>query len=217
MGWTARERCERHGRWQRAGRGLRAQAIAALRAVGPSVYAGTAGGGVAVSRNSGRSWAAANEGLTGLFVHTIASHEDRLLAGTSIGLFCSDDGAQTWQITGLTERRVRALRYLDARCFAGTAGQGIYKSDDDGATWQPANEGLESRFVYRILAKGGALYAGTVGAGVARSLDGGETWEAVNDGLGDMNVTSLAHSGNVIVAGTNSGVFRLTAKGKWES
>ncbi len=170
-----------------------------------------------MSRNAGRSWATANEGLTGLFVHTIASHNDRVVAGTSIGLFCSDYGAQTWQATGLTECRVRTLRYLGARCLAGTAGKGIYKSDDDGATWQPANKGIESRFVYRILATGSTLYAATVGAGVARSEDGGDTWEALNDGLGDLNVTALARSGDVVVAGTNSGLFRLTAKGVWES
>ncbi|MBN1920388.1 MAG: hypothetical protein JW892_04035, partial [Anaerolineae bacterium] len=79
-----------------------------------TLYAGTGGGGVFVSRDGGASWQAASAGLTNTDVRALAldGREGTLYAGTQGGgVFVSRDGGASWQAAsaGLTNTDVRAL------------------------------------------------------------------------------------------------------------
>jgi ligand-binding sensor domain-containing protein len=84
---------------------------------------------------------------------------------------------------------------------------GVYRSDDDGASWRPTNTGISARFfpdpypefgqcVHKVAADGtepGVLYAQNHG-GVYRSDDDGLSWTSIADGLpSDFGFVVVAH------------------------
>ncbi len=65
--------------------------------------------------------------------------------------------------------------------FAGIHGVGLYRSRDDGATWQLARNGIAEDHVFSLACRetktGVELYAGTEPAHLYRSTDDGEHWQ----------------------------------------
>lgn len=103
--------------------------------------------------------------------------------------------AATWRGAERAERRARSgwivetfLPGQDVRClapdplnpqtvYAGTQGDGIFRSDDRGENWRQA--GMQGQLVKSLAVSphaSGLVYAGTRPAMVHRSLDGGATW-----------------------------------------
>ena len=71
--------------------------VMALAANGSEVFAGTQGGGVFRSTDSGTTWARANVGLTDTNVRALAIAPDGdVFAGTFSGVFRSTDDGDTW-------------------------------------------------------------------------------------------------------------------------
>lgn len=63
------------------------------------VFLATEGSGILISTNGCQSWETSNNGLTNLFVNTIAidpNESDIIFAGTDVGAFISTDGGKTW-------------------------------------------------------------------------------------------------------------------------
>lgn len=95
--------------------------------------------------------------------------------------------------------------------FAATWGDGIYRTDDAGASWEQVNTDLTNLYVRSILcASNGNIYAGTDGGGIYISDDNGDTWVQTNDGLTNLEVTIINEDANGnLYAGTHgSGVFK---------
>lgn len=134
----------------------------------PTLYAGTAGGGVFKSVDRGVRWTPVNNGLGNTDVQAV------LAAPRPAGS--------------------RILR-LPVSLYAATAA-GIYRSDNDGRSWRAINEGLPPRaFVLEIAVdpvSPDTLYAGTLGHGIFKSTDGGKTWQAINAGVTVSNIFSIA-------------------------
>jgi photosystem II stability/assembly factor-like uncharacterized protein len=94
----------------------------------------------------------------------------RLVAATSRGVEVMD--AQSVRST--LNEDVRSLAGT-APLYAGTQGRGVFRSDDDGETWQPA--GLSEAIVKALaVAADGTVYAGTKPPGLHVSRDGGLSW-----------------------------------------
>jgi photosystem II stability/assembly factor-like uncharacterized protein len=197
------------------------------------LYAGTDGGGVFKSTDSGGTWAAANTGLTGPPVAALAINPATpatLYAGTAGGgVFKSTDSGSTWVAanTGLTDLYADYVNALainpttPATLYAGTSG-GVFKSTDSGGTWAAANTGLTNVNVWALAINPttpATLYAGTYAGGVFKSTDSGGTWAAVNAGLTDLTVFALAINPTTpatLYAGTSygaGGVFKSTDSG----
>jgi hypothetical protein len=83
--------------------------------------------------------------------------------------------------------------------FAGTTGNGIFASANNGTNWFMVNNGLTNLNVRSIRKSGTLLYAGTAG-GVFVSADNGQTWASINNGLADTNVISLAVGDGILFA-----------------
>src|SRR5690606_32018711 len=125
------------------------------------------------------------------------------------------DGGYTWQSLGVAQTAISALAVDPANplvLYAGTLGQGVYRTADGGISWGPA--GLDGRQVFDLVAgdhpdaaTGQALFAAT-SAGVFYSTDAGATWTAFNTGLSVVDVRALALTGGNLLAGTwGDGVF----------
>lgn len=109
--------------------------------------------------------------------------------------------------------------------YAGTEGDGVYRSLTDGLVWAPFSSGLDApgaRDVRVVYSGGGAIWAGT-GAGLYRSTGGGP-WSPVAQGAEDdpahprkLNASVqavLSTIGGPLLAGTAfRGVFRSSDGG----
>jgi len=89
--------------WQACGQDVvtasRSDTRLALDLQGTRLYLATPGQGVLASTDNCGSWQASNEGLSNLFVNTIAidpNDSNKIYAGTNGGAYISFDGGQTW-------------------------------------------------------------------------------------------------------------------------
>ena len=143
-------------------------------------------------------------------------------------ILCGQSYAQ-WERTNLPDTvKVNAIVIRDSSIFAGTNGDGIFVSTNNGENWKSINEGLQSKIIHTILITGKALSAGQVRifagteTGVTVSTDNGENWRSINSGLSGLGVWSLAISADsagdtTIFAGTWNGLYSSTDWGeKWE-
>src|SRR4030095_3994447 len=76
--------------------------------------------------------------VTPFDVFSVWANGDTLVAGADTVVFVSTDAGATWRRSakvgpGVTE--IRQVRERNRRIFAGTFGQGVFVSDDLGATW----------------------------------------------------------------------------------
>ena len=145
-----------------------------------------------------------------------------LYAGTARGIYATTNASDSWAFCGgpLADDSISAVTFSSGSVFAGTAADGVFRSDDKGKTWRAINQGLASRTVTAlVLDDAGAfgmnrLYAGTDG-GVFRSSDGGLSWEPASAGLTDSAITAMASGAGAVYAGAQGGkLFKTTDGGR---
>ncbi len=69
------------------------------------------------------------------------------------------------------------------RVYAGTWGNGLWRSDDDGRTWDTVGAGIPHAVITAVAVspeERGVVYAGTEPSAVFRSENGGETWSELS-------------------------------------
>jgi photosystem II stability/assembly factor-like uncharacterized protein len=101
--------------------------------------------------------------------------------GTTTGVYRLGDGGV--ESLGLASERIWAIHaWQDTgsrTILAGSYGNGMYRSEDGGASWSPANTGLTAD-AFRCIGPdpldSGAILAGTEPGRLFRSTDGGRSW-----------------------------------------
>ena len=129
-------------------------------------------------------------------------------------LFVSEDSGVSFSKIGLNfgapVQAVVADPTQDGALYAVTAGNGVFRSVDDGARWErPAPQDAAIGHLIALVAdpiRLGTLYA-TSDLGVFRSTDGARTWETFSSGLGSLRPGPLAISsdGRWLHLGTDGG------------
>jgi photosystem II stability/assembly factor-like uncharacterized protein len=144
-------------------------------------------------------------------VSSIISNNANLFAATSDAIYKSADSGGHWTRadSGLTNLGYNKLAANAACIFAGTLGNGVYGTLDNGATWTPLCSGLpENAMVLSITTNGNIVFAGIYGSGAYISLNNGAVWSPINSGLpAGATVSSIVVKETSIFAGTDSGVF----------
>ncbi len=104
---------------------------------------------------------------------------------------------------------------MNQTLFVGTYGEGIFRSEDGGAHWVPANIGLNDKFILNVTGvKEELLFAGTIRAGLFVSHDDGRHWSSANRGLENTEVQSVtALPTKQLFAGTGQGVYTSRDQG----
>ncbi|MBT3222390.1 MAG: hypothetical protein HN348_25235, partial [Proteobacteria bacterium] len=93
--------------------------------------------------------------------------------------------------------------------------EGVFRSEDSGATWAEVNDGTSEGANIRNMAcspDGNILFAATSNKGVLKTTNGAQSWSDASNGLPDAQFISIAmdpNDGNVVLAGTfMSGLYR---------
>jgi photosystem II stability/assembly factor-like uncharacterized protein len=100
--------------------------------------------------------------------------------GTTSGVYGLAGGAL--ELLGLEGERVMAVHAAGDTVLAGTYGDGLFRSTDEGRSWARVEAGLTASAFRFLGSVGGALLAGTEPARIFRSDDGGASWHEL-DGI----------------------------------
>ena len=182
------------------------------------------------STDGGATWERRGELPLGFFVHDLVVHPDdssRVYAGTNGGVARSEDGGATWELLddGLGDVSfVREVAFAPGRpetLYAALAREGIWQSDDGGASWSPrlqlsAPGGIDFRavavdpeapdVVYAGVNLLSVSFGGTIIGEVWRSLDAGASWQRVHAGAYVHDLAVAARGGRVLAGVSGLGV-----------
>jgi hypothetical protein len=78
---------------------------------------------------------------------------------------------------------------------------GVFVTNNNGANWTNASNGLSASAIMTFLVDGTNLYAGTRKGGIFYSTNG-TSWSSLNIGLRSLNISSLYIKGDTLYAGT---------------
>ena len=142
------------------------------------------------------------------YVKHILVHHGSLLASTYVqGVYQSINGTQGEYLTGIFPTDVRYPYFMsdnDDAMFIATYRRGVYRSFNNGASWEPCNNGLNSD-VLGIYCHNGKVFATALGQGVMASSDNGDTWASANL---NKQAKGYAHLGDTLYAACiGQGVF----------
>ncbi|MBK8983236.1 MAG: T9SS type A sorting domain-containing protein [Ignavibacteria bacterium] len=140
----------------------------------------------------------------------------KLVTFLSLFLLSNNYIHSQWNVSvNLNGGQVNHLLSTGQYIFAATSTNGIYRSDDNGATWIQKNTGLENFLLVQTMsAWNNFVYAGTSGGGFFYSANFGDEWIQSNQGIGQLNVKVLMSDSTGVYAGLIfAGIFRSTNNG----
>jgi len=131
-----------------------------------------------------------------LFLNPSASDRDAVSAQTSFTGFIPfySHYQSPYYLNGLDGGTIEGI-VIDPNdsqvLYAGSWGNGIYKSTDGGDTWVNKNNGLQSPYIYEIAIDpqdSQHILVSVYEHGINQSVDGGESWTSANTGIPDGSV-----------------------------
>ncbi|MBS4095556.1 MAG: exo-alpha-sialidase [Sulfuricella sp.] len=194
-----------------------------------ALYVGTFYGGIYTSADKGATWTLVKTGLEKDSVSFLAEDVNGVLYGFCLGfpgttpeqrIIKSTDKGATWttapQIPTEPKLVGNSIIEMNGELYANTI-FGLWKSLDQGKTWQLAKQG-ELTLASLVKAPDGTLYENTylntssawVG-GMMRSTDSGATWSAIGQSLPDKSATMLTVMADGTLYGI-SGVYGETTR-----
>ncbi|MBN1351431.1 T9SS type A sorting domain-containing protein [candidate division KSB1 bacterium] len=170
-------------------------------------------------------WQQANGPHGGTIKSLATNSGGDIFAGTEMNIYRSTDNGASWmrldvRSSGFKPRFFYTLAInASGHIFAGTLGDGVFRSIDNGDHWTKVSTGLPDYTVVSAMEINHAdhIYIGTY-EGVYRSTDNGDQWNAINNGLTQLSIKSLAiNSSDHVFVGTDEGmsgsIFRSTDNG----
>lgn len=189
--------------------GLSSNQVLQIQADGSTILAGT-DNGVFLSTDYGDSWTSlASKGVPGGTANALAITNTKIIVVTGGRFYRSlDNGASFTSV--LTPGLVTTLHVKGDRIFVGTNGSGLYKSDNNGDSWEAANNGLLDSHIASIVSNNLSVFTADFSGNVFRSDDNGLHWTNMSEDLITeyFTLTSLAIKDNYIYAGTGYGVWK---------
>ena len=143
-------------------------------------------------------------------MHKIARHPEKkntLFLQNHHGVYRSRDGGDSWQEIenglpsnfgfGLTVTDSGSVFIVpldsDGKRFTCDGKLRVYRSRDEGDTWEPLANGLPQEDAYEVILRdavgsvGNEVYFGTKNGKLFGSADGGDSWEMIRGSLPEIN------------------------------
>lgn len=175
---------------------------------------------VFITDNSGTKWARYNKDVNSnpitpavynLAVDPLNPYNVYLATWDYNGVLKSFDSTYRWRSAGLAQDQIYTVAVKPddpAVVFAGTYGDGLYRSANYAASWAHSQAGITNTSVRDLVVMpDGSIYAAIDNGGVSRLLAQGQPWQDFMTGLPDKKIHDLARSPskpNRIFAATNS-------------
>lgn len=209
--------------WDEANQGLIGSDVATVATAGDSIiFAGIEGLGVLKSSDNGKNWQKMNDGLSSYNVaHLLTLSENAVLAAT-IG------GAKTYFYEGSFWRAPEVGHEINAlgvnrlftrdkqKIYAGTFGNGVWRSNDKGKNWNPIDTtGLTNLNVRALTYFKDTLFVGTAAKGVFYLNPTETKWTALPTENAPAQITAFAVVGDTLFAATPNGAYYYF-KHKWK-
>jgi len=163
--------------WAKSDNGIRAHQITvpALSSIGSDLFVGSRSGGVFRSSDEGNNWTNVNNGLP------LNESDLPFLSSDSTSLFAFDrmstDGGNTWPLRNSPQSSIGYLPWLSQAGVLFTMNNftGVYRSIDNGQSWQSINGTLIPELYMSLHSDGSTLLLGT-SLGAYYSSDNGTSW-----------------------------------------
>jgi photosystem II stability/assembly factor-like uncharacterized protein len=189
---------------------------------GSAIYVCGSSGLVFKSTDNGDTWSSINHATANFGAIKLAASGNKLYAGcykgqlwnpppTDGGIYYTQDDGVNWNCIGLKGYSIYALIISGNRIIAGTMTEGIFISDDNGATWVNSNNNLVRLGISTIAQCGSDLFVSCKSMHsyysenpllyTLRSQDNTVSWEYADSGLSVPFMNVFADGGSFILAG----------------
>jgi len=188
------------------------------------VYVGTSNN-FYKSKDNGMTWNSYYSGLPSLEIPSvICNKQNEIFVGTGYilqgdGVYYSNNGGANWFQRGLLGQTVYSLALDDnsGNIYAATKESGVFKSSNNGISWEQINNGLYNYNIFRVkIAPNNLLFACSESqGGIYRSSDFGENWEITGVSAGTTNRAVISRTGDIYAA-TFCGIQKFSLiNNKW--
>ena len=163
-------------------------------------------GGVYRSRDQGNSWTKLNTGNNDPNVRAFFSDNQGNIYAGDIDIYRSSDDGEYWLNVSSGAGLINCfVQSPNGTLFAGTDGYGIFRSTNNGLTWNESNSGLTNLTIFTLTVSDlGTILAGSFEGIIFRSTNDGINWESINT-LHNSTVLSLYKTtDNIIFVGLNA-------------
>ncbi|WP_405382277.1 YCF48-related protein [Maribacter sp. LLG6340-A2] len=173
------------------------------------IYATTSNGRYYITRDKGSIWTMVKNEESSDFINDLYITNGNILMSTDEGVYQSKDDGITWSSnnTGIKSIWIRAMAANNEYLFAGSAGQGVFRTNNGGENWKNVTLGMEpgNGFINDLLTVNEAIYINN-GYGIFKSIDNGDSWESKYTTSGFANLGSLNYKDGlfILTEGTNT-------------
>lgn len=157
----------------------------------------------------------ASNGLPEGNVQLLEVINDSLFAGIENRLYISTNHGDAWRHLYSFSSLVSSVAVSKGRLYAGTLGEGVYRSKNGGATWESFNSGLTSRQISSLTKWNNLLLCGTTKDGLFYTSD--NVWIKGNKGMICTGTSAMFASRNSVIAYENGNIYRLLDSTNWEN
>ncbi len=169
------------------------------------------------------------DSVPGEIIYSLSASGGTFIAGTSNSVYLSNDNGSLWASSSIISNdagSVETAIVFNNDLFVGTVPAGVFKSTDNGLTWNELNNGLAglgARSISSFVQRDGRLYVSTFGAGVFE-LDNltGTQWNPYQNnfpvGISGTVTDMILSSGTLITSGGGNGYIYRNKSGsdQWE-
>jgi photosystem II stability/assembly factor-like uncharacterized protein len=178
--------------------------------------------GIFRSTDEGTTWQAATTNLGK--VNSLVSTENNILfAGAGFGVYKSMDYGDTWTQVGLFEYHQVSDIFIDntgdiyANVFF--RGQGIYRSQNQGVSWEQINPGLTDQLTTTVAVDiQGHIYVGTFEGAVFEKASGQSSFQQINlhQSMSQVLEIFVAQDNTLYICSELGGLFKRSVNFEWE-
>ena len=145
-------------------------------------------------------------------IFSIVEKGSDVFVAFEFNVFRTSDNGATWTYsnTGLSSSAtVFSLAVKDSLLLAGSVGEGVYRSEDNGFSF--VQTGLATGSISSIVVLGKYIIANTCCGRPYRSTDNGYTWLPIADS--NFTFSTMVSSGSTLFAGTKKGIYKSNDSG----